>query len=172
MGISARTKLYAALFLYYILNTTVHMELVGKWLSVALLSSVKFAGGPLLGKGYDLPWWQTALFTFIGMMVTVILFSTIARAFYDKYIKKLFVKRDEKRITPGKRRLVKVWKTFGISGIAFLTPILLTPIGGSIVAAAFGEEPRKIIGYMAVSGAFWAIIFSLGLHFIPYNFQH
>ena len=146
------------------------MELLLKWLSIALLSSVKFAGGPLLGKGYDLPWWQTALFTFLGMMLTVILISTIARAFFQKYLQPLF-KRDEKRITPRKRRLVKVWKMFGISGIAFLTPLILTPIGGSIVASAFGEEPRKIIGYMAISGAFWAIVFSLGLHLIPYNFQ-
>ena len=146
------------------------MELLIKWLSIALSSAVKFFAGPLLGKVYHLPWWQTAICTFLGMMVAVILFSTVARAFFHKYMKGLF-NRNERRITPNKRRMVRVWNKFGISGIAFLTPILLTPIGGSIVAISFGEHPTKIIGYMAVSAAFWAIVASLGIYFIPFNFH-
>jgi hypothetical protein len=146
------------------------MDLIVKWLLIALSSSVKFVAGPLLGKGYDLPWWQTAIFTFMGMMITVVLFSTVAKAFFHKYMKKLF-NRNEKRVTPYKRRVVKVWNKFGISGVAFLTPILLTPIGGSIVAASFGAHPVKVIGYMAISGAFWAVVFSLGLYFVPFNFH-
>jgi hypothetical protein len=146
------------------------MDLVMKWLSIALSSSVKFMAGPLLGKVYQLPWWQTAFFTFVGMMLAVILFSTVARAFFHKYMKGLF-NRNERRITPNKRRMVKIWNKFGISGIAFLTPILLTPIGGAIVAISFGEQPAKIIGYMAVSAAFWAITISLGIYYIPFNFH-
>lgn len=146
------------------------MEILVKWLSIALSSSVKFVAGPLLGKVYDLPWWQTAFFTFVGMMLSVILFSTVARAFFHKYLKGLFNK-NERRITPSKRRIVRVWSKFGISGIAFLTPILLTPIGGAIVAISFGEHPAKIIRYMAVSGALWSVVISLGIYFIPFNFQ-
>jgi len=145
------------------------MELLIKWLSIALSSAVKFFAGPLLGKVYNLPWWQTAICTFLGMMLSVILFSTVARAFFHKYMKGLF-NRNERRITPNKRRMVRVWNKFGISGIAFLTPILLTPIGGSIVALSFGEHPAKIIRYMAVSAALWAVVASLGIYFIPYKF--
>jgi hypothetical protein len=153
------------------IKTYIHpMDLFVKWLMIALSSSVKFVAGPLLGKVYDLPWWETAFFTFVGMMVTVILFSTVARSFFHKYLKGLF-NRNEKRITPGKRRVVRIWNKFGISGVAFLTPILLTPIGGSIVAASFGEHPVKIISYMAVSAAFWAVTISLVLYFIPLNFH-
>ncbi len=143
------------------------MELVIKYLSIALSSAVKFFAGPVLGKVYDLPWWQTALCSFVGMMIAVILFSTVARAFFDKYMKGLF-NRDKRSITPNKRRMVRVWNKFGISGIAFLTPILFTPIGGSIVAMSFGEHPIKIIRYMTVSAAFWAVVASLGVYFIPF----
>lgn len=146
------------------------MELLIKWLSIALSSGIKFFAGPLLGKVYQLPWWQTAICTFLGMMFAVILFSTVARAFFDKYMKGLFI-RDKRSITPNKRRMVRIWNKFGISGIAFLTPILFTPIGGSIVAMSFGEQPRRIIGYMAVSAAFWAVVASLGIYFIPFNFD-
>jgi len=146
------------------------MELLIKYLSIALSSAVKFFAGPLLGKVYDLPWWQTALCTFVGMMLAVILFSTVAKAFFDKYMKGLF-NRDHRRITPKKRRMVKIWHKFGMTGIAFLTPILLTPIGGTIVAISFGARPPKIISYMTVSAALWAVVASLGIYFIPYNFH-
>lgn len=146
------------------------MELVVKWLTIVLSSSLKFVAGPLLGRGYELPWWETAFFTFLGMMLSIIFFSTFARNFFYKYVKGIFF-RHEKRISPRKRRIVKVWNKFGISGVAFLTPILLTPIGGAIVASSFGERPGKIIAYMAVSAAFWALIFSLALYFIPFKFH-
>jgi hypothetical protein len=152
------------------LNVYLAMKLLIEWLSIALSSAVKFFAGPILGKVYQLPWWQTAICTFLGMMFSVILFSTVAKAFFDKYMKGLF-NRNERRITPNKRRMVKVWSKFGISGIAFLTPILFTPIGGAIVAISFGENPNKIIRYMAVSAAFWAVVVSLGIYFIPYNFH-
>ena len=169
MGICP-THLFIQSFVVTLHVNPIFVDVIVKWLSIVLLSSVKFIAGPLLGKGYNLPWWETAFFTFIGMMISVILFSTIARGFFYKYLKGIF-QRNDKRITPYKRRIVKVWTKFGISGVAFLTPILLTPIGGSIVAASFGAQPGKIIGYMAVSAAFWATIFSLGLNFIPYNFH-
>lgn len=146
------------------------MEVLIKWITIALSSSVKFIAGPLLGKGFDLPWWETAFFTFVGMMVSIILFSTFARAFFYKYLKGIFF-RNEKKISPSKRRIVKVWNKFGISGVAFLTPVLLSPIGGAIVASSFGLKPGKIIRYMAVSAAFWAVVFSLGLYFLPFKFQ-
>ncbi len=146
------------------------LKMLTEWLTIALSSAIKFFAGPLLGKVYGIPWWQTAICTFIGMMLAVILFSTVAKAFFDKYMKGLF-NRDARRITPNKRRMVKVWSKFGISGIAFLTPILFTPIGGSIVAISFGETPWKIIRYMAFSAAFWAVVASLGIYYIPYNFH-
>lgn len=146
------------------------MKILTEWLSIALSSAIKFFAGPLLGKVYNIPWWQTAICTFLGMMLAVVLFSTVAKAFFDKYMKGLF-NRNAGRITPNKRRMVKVWHRFGISGIAFLTPIILTPIGGSIVAISFGVEPFKIIRYMAVSAAFWSVVASLGIYYIPYNFH-
>jgi hypothetical protein len=145
------------------------MELVVKWCMIALSSSLKFVAGPLLGKVYNLPWWETAFFTFVGMMISIVLFSTVARAFFYKYVKGVFF-RNQSRISPGKRRIVKIWNKFGLKGVAFLTPVLLSPIGGAIIATSFGLKPARIILYMAVSAAFWAIVLSVGLYFIPNPF--
>ena len=159
--------LYMFLPCYY--NEEKEMDLVLKWLMISLSSSLKFIAGPLLGKLYDLPWWETAFFTFLGMMISIVLFSTVARAFFYKYVKGIFF-RNEKKISPAKRRIVKIWNKFGLSGVAFLTPIILTPIGGAIVATSFGLKPVRIIAYMAVSSAFWALVLTLGLYFIPMPF--
>lgn len=167
------SKLWSALFFicsYLVIdNEDTEMDVVVKWLMISLSSSLKFIAGPLLGRLYDLPWWETAFFTFFGMMISIVLFSTVARAFFYKYVKGIFF-RNEKKISPAKRRIVKVWNKFGLSGVAFLTPIILTPIGGAIVATSFGLKPVRIIAYMAVSSAFWALVLTLGLYFIPMPF--
>jgi hypothetical protein len=143
-----------------------NMQLIIKIASVVLSSSVKFIAGPLLGKVYGFDWWLTALCTFAGMMLAVVLFSTVARAFFFKYLNKFFVKKKSK-ITPGKRRIVKIWMLFGLKGLAFFSPILLTPIGGSVLAVSFGEKPLRIIAYMTMSAAFWAVLISWVIYFIP-----
>ena len=40
------------------------------------------------------------------------------------------------------RNIIKVFKRFGMGGIAFLTPVLLSPIGGTVVATLLGV-PRS-----------------------------
>jgi hypothetical protein len=49
---------------------------------------------------------------------------------------------------------------YGLLGVSLLTPVLFTPIGGTIVAASFGENRKRIFKYMLVSAVLWAVIFS------------
>ena len=37
------------------------------------------------------------------------------------------------------RRKVTLWRKYGIIGVALFTPLFLTPIGGTLVANAFGD---------------------------------
>lgn len=48
-------------------------------------------------------------------------------------------------------------------GIAFLTPLILTPIGGTVVLTSFGVAKKKILFTMLVSALFWSIIFGLSI---------
>ena len=52
-----------------------------KYLSVYLISMVKFFAGPLTGVAVGLSYLETVLLTIAGMMTTVIIFSIIGRAF-------------------------------------------------------------------------------------------
>ena len=130
-----------------------------KYLAVYGLSMVKFIGGPLLGINAGLSFIETALFTSLGMMTSVILFTSILGDRFHIWFLRIFNK-NPKLFTKKNRTKVRIWRNYGMKGVAFLTPIIFSPIGGTIVANSFGEAKRKIYFYMLLSAVFWAIIFS------------
>jgi len=72
--------------------------------------------------------------------------------------------RKRKKFTANSRKFVTVWKKYGIVGVAALMPLLLTPIGGTILAVGFGAPKNKIIFYMFISASVWAIIFTFAIY--------
>jgi hypothetical protein len=123
------------------------------------LSMFKFFLGPVTGRLYEMNFWETTILTILGMMTSVYCFSSvfghkihcwIINTFYKN--KRLFSKRN--------RRTVKIWRAYGLLGVAFLTPILFSPIGGTILASSFGEHRGRIFKYMLASAVFWAVLFS------------
>jgi hypothetical protein len=125
------------------------------YITVILSSSFKYALGPVMGKVFSLSNLEIIILMIIGMMVTVILLTTlIGDLFYGLLKKTIFRKR--KIFSPKTRNIVRIWNKRGLIGIAFLTPVLFSPIGGCLIAISFGEEKRKIIFYMFLSACFWA----------------
>ncbi len=140
--------------------------MIAKYISVILASTIKFIGGPLAGLAFGLTWFETAACTVSGMMLSV-----LAVTFAGKGLQKLmqrFRKEKPKRFSKRTRLAVRVWKRFGIFGIAALTPVILTPIGGTILAVAFRVHLRQILVYMLLSGAFWAILQTLVIYQLPH----
>ncbi|HEX8549892.1 MAG TPA: hypothetical protein VF691_23220, partial [Cytophagaceae bacterium] len=97
-----------------------------------------------------------------GMMFSVVIFSNLLGKLFKIWICKTFYK-NSKLFSKKNRRLIKIWRSYGIRGVAFLTPILLSPIGGTLLAASFGESRGKIFFYMLLSSIFWSFIFTFGL---------
>jgi uncharacterized membrane protein len=132
-----------------------------KYISVVLASMVKFVAGPLAGLALSLSWWETALCTVMGMMLSVFIFIFLGNAIqqligrYRKKKPKLFSKRT--------RMAVRVWKRSGMTGIAILTPLLFTPIGGTLIAVSFKVPKYTIIAQMLLWGIIWGVIMSFGL---------
>jgi len=63
--------------------------------------------------------------------------------------KKIFSKRN--------RRLVKIWKQYGLAGIAFITPCIISIPVGTVIANALESNRKKIFLYMFISVVFWSI---------------
>ena len=113
-----------------------------------------------MGAASDVPVLITALLTSLGMMTSVAAFTYNGDRLRTLIIK-VFGKKKRKLFTKRNRRFVVVWSRFGVRGVAFLTPLLLTPIGGAILVNAFGGKKREIMLYMTISAAFWSMILSV-----------
>lgn len=125
------------------------------------MSLFKFIAGPVLGSAAGYSLFEIMLVTVLGMMSSVFLFT-----FLGEWVKKHWVingKRKRTMFSRRTRRIVSVWQKFGAVGIAFLTPLLLTPIGGTIVLTSFGVKKKLIISYMFISGLWWAFVFGLSI---------
>ncbi len=134
----------------------------GKYISVILASMLKFFAGPLAGLALSLQWWEAAICTVLGMMLSVVIFVYLGSAIQqliDRYRKKkprLFSKRT--------RMAVRVWKRSGMTGIALLTPLLFTPIGGTLIAVSFKVPRTTIILQMLLWGVIWGVILTFALY--------
>lgn len=135
---------------------------------VFFVSMFKYAAGPITGPTLHLEIWETAIFTALGMIVSVIVFTQIGEVIKNKIQQKLKQKGKYRLFSTKNRRLVRIWKRFGITGIAFLTPLLLTPIGGTIIALSFGVKRRYIFLYMSISAILWAYPTA----YFFYEFEH
>lgn len=136
-----------------------------KYVSVIIASTIKFVGGPLSGVALGLTWFETAVCTTVGMMVSVVA-VTYAGAALQALLQR-FRSQKPKRFTNRTRMAVRIWKRSGLIGIALLTPLILTPIGGTALAVSFRVNRGQLLLYMLISGIFWAIIQSLAIYQIP-----
>lgn len=142
---------------------------VAKYLSVLVASMLKFVGGPVTGIALGLTWVETWAFTVAGMMASVVLVTYAGVALQALLAR--FRKSAPKRFSSRTRLAVKIWKRAGILGIAFLTPLLLTPIGGTILAVSFKVSRPLLFSYMLASALFWGIVFTLAIYELPELFS-
>lgn len=129
-----------------------------KYFTVYFLSGLKFIFGPTFGVANGLPVLAIILLTASGMMTTIYLFtffSTDIRLFFLRFRKnpKIFTKRN--------RRFVKMWRTYGLEGVCLLTPIILTPPGGGLLANLLGTNKKKLIKWMWISAIGWSTVITL-----------
>lgn len=139
-----------------------------KYLSVFLTATVKFALAPPLAYGVQTGFLAAFLLTLSGFMTTVLIMSFFGeklRIWYQNRQKRKYPNKVKKVFSKQKRFLVRVWTRTGIWGVAFLTPILLSPLAGNGIAVALGVPKEKIIFTMLISGIFWSLAFCAFLEF-------
>lgn len=141
-----------------------------KYLAVYFASMFKFIFGPTTGIFSGLSVVETSILTICGMMTSVLLCTFGGTLFRDWWFATF--RRDRKLFSPKSRRMVKLWSKYGLRGVAFLTPILFSPIVGTIVAISFGESRIRILQTMFFSAIFWGFLISLGLKFLGHGLHH
>lgn len=66
----------------------------------------------------------------------------------------------KKVFTPRSRKFVRLWKKYGIIGVAFLTPVIISIPIGTIILNAFEDNKARIFMYMFFSIVFWSVLFT------------
>jgi hypothetical protein len=125
----------------------------------------KFILGPLGGYATGLNLITTILTTVSGMMTVVFLFTFFGNWIRDKVLIRFIRKKNRGKVKVVNPKLALIWKKYGLPGVALLTPIILTPIGGTLLAVSSGSPKDKIIFYMFISAAVWSVIFSMAIYF-------
>ena len=114
----------------------------------------KFIGGPAFGAAYDLNLIGIVVMTVLGMMTTVIVISFFGIRLRNWIQKKYKYKR--KTFSKRNRRIVKIWRGYGEFGVSFFTPVLFSPIIGTLLVTALGGKRNRVLTYMLISAIFWA----------------
>jgi membrane protein DedA with SNARE-associated domain len=137
-------------------------EEILKTLTVYLWSMVKFFFGPIGGKAAGLHIVTAMIVTVAGMMTVVVLFTYFGEFIREKIIERIFKKKANNK--PPKKKSNFLTK-YGLVGVAALTPILLSPIGGTLIAVGISPNRERIIIYMFISACVWSVLLTCAVYF-------
>ncbi|WP_234996991.1 hypothetical protein [Hymenobacter roseosalivarius] len=140
---------------------------LAQYASVYLLSTLKFFAGPIAGTAAGLSFALTWGLTVAGMMTSVLIVSGVGRA-WALHIRQRRQRKGKPIFSKQSRRIVRIFRRFGMPGIAFLTPILFSPIGGTVIATQLHVPRSRILLHMLWSAALWGV----ALTFMTIKFSH
>jgi len=133
------------------------MEEFFKILSTIALSGVKHTfGGVPLAAGYGFSYLEIAIYCTIGGIA-----GSIAFMFFQSGIeyawRKIFPSKKPKRTFTWKNKLiVRVKLRFGLIGIAFITPPLLSIPVGTMIASSLWKKKGRVLTALTLSVIFWS----------------
>lgn len=161
------------------------MEELLRIVLIILVSSVKFVAGPTfayLDRDYGFTFFETVSYCVAGGMLGVWFFTFFSLEIQigiswvrRKVLKaingtKLIIRPghqedlvhpldERKRIfTKSSRRFVKLWRKYGLFGVAFLTPVVISIPVGTVILNLFEDHKGKIFLYMFFSILFWSLV--------------
>lgn len=150
-------------------------EEVTHWLQiaeVALIASVKFLLAPFEAERYGMTYWTAWIITTGGGITGIFIFYyagwIIARWWQHNIakVKSFFTKRPvsdfegehRKIFTRKNKMMVRIKQRFGLFGIAFVTPCIISIPIGTLVAIAFYPKKRQVIPYLLISLVLWSFL--------------
>jgi len=128
-----------------------------------LFSMLKFILGPTLGYAAGLHIVTTTLVTIAGMMTSVTLFT-----YFGEWIRAMILNRfykSQPKFTPRSRKIAG-WRKYGLTGIAILTPLILSPVLGTLLAVGATRSKTRIWIAMLVSATVWSVVLSTVIYFL------
>jgi len=139
-------------------------------LSIFLLGATKLLWAPGAAAAAGLSFWETAMVCSLGSISGILFFYYFGRAVFSaidrwrashrktKYIKKVFTRRN--------RLVVKVKSKFGIIGLTFLTPCIISIPIGCIIAAKFYHHSKLVIPLLLAFTVMWSLLLTIFVFYL------
>ena len=65
-----------------------------------------------------------------------------------------------RRLAKRRARIERVWKRYGIPGVALQAPLLTGPLLATVLAMGLGAPPRTLLYWMLASIVLWGVVLS------------
>lgn len=135
------------------------MEHLGVAIWAALVSTTRFTWGPLIASS-KFNYIETFIIAFIGGALGTFIYYYGAQFFFN-WLRKRAIKKGKRKIfTKTNRKIVKVKQKFGLWGIAFLTPPILSIMIGTMVAYKFYKNKKSTIPVLLFSVLVYDVIYT------------
>ena len=141
-----------------------------------LVSSVKFLAGPPIvyyGQLDNYTFLEANMYCIAGGSLGVLFFMFLSKKIITFFnIIRIKHQPSQKKFSNRTRKMVVFWKTYGLLGIAFVTPVILSIPVGTFIATKFVSNKKKIFLYMFCSIVLWSIILTTLMEFfkeVPFN---
>jgi len=140
------------------------------------MSAVKFITAAPLASAYGFEYWETLLITSAGGLAGVTFFFQLSKWTLKAYKKtresiqtsssnpiestKNNTTVKKKIFTWKNKFIVKTVRRFGLAGIAFITPVVLSIPLGTFIAFRYFHNKNKVYTYLSLAVFFWSVLLS------------
>lgn len=143
-----------------------------KYLEVGLIASVKFLIAPFDAERNGFTWIEAFTVTTIGGFIGIVAFTFLGENISKWWrhvvalVKSVFmgrpasvIERKPRRVfTRNRRFIVRIKMRFGLAGIAFITPCIISIPIGTLVAITFYKKRQRVLTYLSISLLFWSLL--------------
>lgn len=141
------------------------MDTAVQALFVFALAMVKFAFSQMTATGFGFGFVSTWVISTAGGCTGILLFFYgggwfMARARRSKLRRQVEGRAAKPSFTRTNRAIVRVKRSQGLSGLAFITPALISIPIGAVLAAKYFRHERRTLPIMLSSVAIWGLVFT------------
>lgn len=134
----------------------------GEILSAFIACAIKpgLVGLPASVFAFNFPFLETLLVSGSAGICGSIVFGFLSKEVivgWEWVLKKIFPNRQKRTFTKMNRFIIRAKKYFGITGIAIISPLILSIPLGTFLAIRFFKDRHKTVLYMSISSVVWTV---------------
>lgn len=149
----------SSLHLAFVVLQGISWSKISVYVSIALVSSVKFLVGVILAIGKPgFGFWDIMISAAGGAILGAVIFTFFGNQI-NKWLRQRF-NYGANRSFARKRQIYMLWRKYGLLGVSALAPIL-SPMASIGIALSFQERPGRILTYVVGSILFWTTVLGL-----------